>query len=67
MLHTPEKGRGSSNQQQSVLDELENYWQEYDASSAHSEQFGIMKRQAQDMMLLNSSDKKRSGAFCIGI
>ena len=53
----------------SVLDELENYWQEQDAISVKSDKFGIMAKQAEDMMLLSSSGKKakRAGAFCIGI
>ena len=52
-----------------MLDELDAYWQEQDAMSVKSDQFGILKRQAEDMMLLSSSGKKgkRSNAFCIGI
>ena len=55
----------------SVLDELDSYWQEQDALSVSGTgtQFGIMARQAEDMMLLSSSGKKpkRAGAFCVGI
>ena len=53
----------------SVLDQLDAYWQEHDAISAATSQvqFGIMNKQAQDMMLLSNSGKKRSGAFCVGI
>ena len=67
---TPTKGKNIPNDTMSVLDDLENYWQEHDRISAtNSDQFGIMARQAEDMMLLSSNSKnnKRSGAFCVGI
>ena len=66
MLVTPEK-QPRSEKKLSVLDELESYWQQHDALSIQSQNFGIMQKQAQDMMLLTNSDKKRAGAFCIGI
>ena len=67
------RGHGSQSsaekQPVSVLDELENYWQEQDAIIVKSDKFGILAKQAEDMMLQSSSGKKakRAGAFCIGI
>ena len=54
----------------SVLDQLESYWEEHDAQggSCSNAQFGIMAKQADDMMLLRGQKSgKRSGAFCVGI
>ena len=53
----------------SVLDQLESYWEEHDAlGGGGGAQFGIMAKQADDMMLLRGQKSgKRSGAFCVGI
>ena len=53
----------------SVLDQLESYWEEHDAQGGGGgTQFGIMAKQADDMMLLRGQKSgKRSGAFCVGI
>ena len=53
----------------SVLDQLESYWEEHDAlGGGGGTQFGIMAKQADDMMLLRGQKSgKRSGAFCVGI
>ena len=54
----------------SVLDQLESYWEEHDAQGGGNggTQFGIMAKQADDMMLLRGQKSgKRSGAFCVGI
>ena len=67
LSQSPDKS-SESKKHKSVLDELDCYWQEYDNNPMAQCQFGIMKRHAEDMLLLNSNEKKKgTGAFCIGI
>jgi hypothetical protein len=59
---------GEQPPQKSVLDQLETYWEEHDAQGGNNNQFGIMAKQADDMMLMRGQKGgKRSGAFCVGI
>ena len=50
----------------SVLDQLDAFWLEHDAQSVRSDVCGVMTIQAKEVML-NSSSKKRSSPFCVGI